>query len=111
MLVVLCNTASHCIVFPILSGAGSGWMLGWLTCVGVGLALQLRAGVQVCEGTDPQAVCGVQLGLQELTTHLPHIHQLQQTGSGEQHLGGERGSERELPQCILTGVWNTGTLL
>lgn len=45
-----------------------------LTSVGMGLAEQLSAGVQVSESTDTQAVGGMELGLQELTTHLSHLH-------------------------------------
>lgn len=45
-----------------------------LTRVGMGLAEQLSAGVQVSEGTDAQAVGGMELGLQELTTHLSNLH-------------------------------------
>lgn len=45
-----------------------------LTSVGMRLAEQVSAGVQVSKCTDAQAVGGVELGLQELTTHLSHLH-------------------------------------
>lgn len=48
-----------------------------LTSVGMGLAEQVSAGVQVSKGTDAQAIRRVELGLQKLTTHLSYLHQLQ----------------------------------
>lgn len=48
--------------------------LSQLTGIGMGQAEQVSAGVQVSEGTDAQAVGRVELCLQELTTHLSHLH-------------------------------------
>lgn len=68
-------------------------MLGELVCN----AEQFATGVCVCEGPDAQAVGWVQLPLEELTTGLLDLSQLEQTGGGEQgldipflhsHLGG-----------------------
>jgi hypothetical protein len=52
----------------------------------VGLVKQLRAGVEVGEGADAQAVGGVQLGLQEVAAGVPHVRQLQQAGGRQQNL-------------------------
>lgn len=57
-----------------------------LTSVCVGLVEELRACVQVSEGSDAQTVGGVELRLQELTTHLTNVHQLQETGGRQQNL-------------------------
>ena len=60
---------------PALQGLWQG-----LTSVCVGLVEQLGAGVQVSEGSDAQAVGGVELALQELTAHLSDVHELEQAG-------------------------------
>lgn len=52
----------------------------------MGLVEELCACVEVSKGSDAQTVGGVQLALQELTAHLPHIHQLQETGCRQEYL-------------------------
>jgi hypothetical protein len=52
----------------------------------MGLVEELCAGVEVGEGSNAQTVGGVQLALQELTAHLPHVHQLQEAGCRQEHL-------------------------
>ena len=42
--------------------------------------------MEVSEGPDPEAVGGVQLGLEELAARVPNICQLKQISSGEQRL-------------------------
>lgn len=58
-----------------------------LTGVRVGLGEKLRARVQVGEGSDAQAVGGMELSLQELTAHLTDVHQLEETCGWQQNLG------------------------
>lgn len=59
-----------------------------LTSVCVGLVEELRARVQVSEGSDAQTVGGVKLRLQELTTNLTNVHQLEETRRREENLQG-----------------------
>lgn len=55
----------------------------------MGLAEELRAGVQVGEGPDAQAVGGMQLRLQELAADLLDVHQLEEAGCCQQDLPGQ----------------------
>lgn len=57
-----------------------------LTGVCVGLVEKLCACVQVSESSNAQTVGGVKLRLQELTTNLTNIHQLEETGCWQQNL-------------------------
>lgn len=52
----------------------------------MGLAEELRAGVQVGEGPDAQTVGGMQLRLEELAADLLHVHQLEEAGCCQQDL-------------------------
>lgn len=65
---------------PLAAGPLAGPLAASLTSVCVGLVEQLAAGVQVSEGSDAQAVGGVELALQELTAHLSDVHELEQAG-------------------------------
>lgn len=66
-----------------------------LTGVRVGLVEQLRARVQVSEGSDAQTVGGVKLRLEELTTNLTHVRQLQEAGGRQQNLTQESTSMQQ----------------
>lgn len=68
-----------------------------LTGEGVGLAEKLRAGVQVCEGSDAQTVGGVKLRLQELAANLTHVHQLEEAGRRQQNLKPWRTKRHHVP--------------
>lgn len=57
-----------------------------LTGKAVGLAEELRAGVQVGEGPDAQTVGGMQLRLEELAADLLYVHQLEEAGCCQQDL-------------------------
>lgn len=57
-----------------------------LTSIGMSHIKQSYAGVKISKRSDAKAVGGMELSLQEVTANLPNIHQLQQAGSGEQHL-------------------------
>lgn len=57
-----------------------------LTGKRVGLVEELRACVQVSEGSDAQTVGGMKLRLKELATDLPHVHQLEEAGCWQQDL-------------------------
>lgn len=57
-----------------------------LTGKRVGLVEELRACVQVSEGSDAQTVGGMKLRLKELATDLTHVHQLEEAGCWQQDL-------------------------
>lgn len=71
-----------------------------LTCISVGHAEQFCAGVKVSECSDAQAVGGMELGLQEVAANLPNIHQLQEAGSGKQHLDTQQNSLRHVTHTL-----------
>lgn len=56
------------------------------TCKAVGLREQLRAGVQVGEGSYSQAVGRMKLDAQELAAGFFHLVQLEQARGGKQRL-------------------------
>lgn len=56
------------------------------TCKAVGLREELRAGVQVGEGSYAQAVGRMELSAQELAAGFFHLVQLEQAGGGQQRL-------------------------
>lgn len=54
--------------------------------VALGNGEKFKAAMKVCKGSDAKTVGGVELRLEEVTTSVPHISQLQQIGSWQQDL-------------------------